>query len=229
MDQEIVMARFFPIKLGNTSVSRVNGTNRETDLLKFRHHIFRERLHWVAPSADGLDRDEYDDFSDNLAVQDSHGIVGSVRLTHGSHPFMIEREFSRLLASGEKILKGEKAAEITRFAVDKHISPQQMRVVGRLLYLSLLEWSQLRGIERMYFVVEPVFYRHIVRMGFPVVPVGVPMHLDGGVLSMAGYVDWPQAEPEFILGLRKGIEAPKERVGAWREFEAQYTSMPHLI
>ncbi|UJB32295.1 acyl-homoserine-lactone synthase [Chromobacterium sp. Beijing] len=223
------MARFFPIKLGNTLISRVNGMDRETDLLKFRHHVFREQLHWVAPSADGLDRDEYDDFSDNLAVQDMHGVLGSVRLTHGTHPFMIEREFSRLLASGEKILKGARTAEITRFAVDKRISPQQMKEVGRLLYLSLLEWSLPRGIERMYFVVEPVFYRHIVRMGFPVVPVGVPMHLDGGVLSMAGYVDWSQAEPEFILGLRKGIEAPRELARAWREFEAQHASMPHLI
>ena len=216
------MAHFFPIALGDMQIDRVNGTEWEIDLLKFRHNVFREQLHWVAPSEDGLDRDEYDGFSDNLAVRDSEGVLGSVRLTHGTRPFMIEREFSRLLAPGERISKGEGAAEITRFAVDKRASPQRMRAAGRLLYLSLLEWSLQREVKRMYFVVEPVFYRHIVRMGFPVVPVGVPMHLDGGVLSMAGYVDWPQAEAEFVLGLRKGIAAPPESYRAWREFEAQH-------
>ncbi|RBH36183.1 hypothetical protein C3F00_044965, partial [Pseudomonas sp. MWU13-2860] len=138
------MAHFFPIGLGDMLVDRVNGTNWEIDLLKFRHLVFREQLNWVAPSVDGLDRDEYDGFSDNLAVRDTQGVLGSVRLTHGTRPFMIEREFSRLLAPGESISKGESAAEITRFAVDKRASPQRMREAGRLLYLSLLEWSLLR-------------------------------------------------------------------------------------
>lgn len=80
---------------------RVQKITRESDkikLLKFRHKIFREQLGWLVESEDGLDTDEYDAFSDSYGVLNRKGeVVGSIRLTPGDFPFMVEREFCAAL------------------------------------------------------------------------------------------------------------------------------------
>lgn len=213
------MAHFFPLELDGLLMEKVNATSYEIDLLKFRHQVFRVQLGWVPPRPDGLDLDDYDAFSDNLAVIAQQQVVGSARFTPGDQPFMIEREFARLLAPGERIRKGAGCGEITRFAVGKTISSRETRAIARLLYLSLWEWSRANEVRWLYFVVEPSFYRHLSRMGFPIQPVGVPRPLDGGVMSVAGCFDWEQADPEFIKSLRREVAAPRECVRSWLEYD----------
>ncbi|GGY27716.1 acyl-homoserine-lactone synthase [Paludibacterium paludis] len=186
----------------------IRGGRRQTELLRFRHEIFREKLKWVELSADGLDKDEYDAFSHNLAVIDGNEVVGSVRYTEGHYPFMIEKEFARLLPGGFALRKGRHAGEVTRFAVASRCLNGGMGSASRLLYLSLYEWSRLHDVKWLYFVVEPPFFRHLTRLGFPTVAIGEAKKLDGGVLSQAGYMDWPSASPDFIHWLREAAVFP---------------------
>ncbi len=185
----------------------IQGGRRQTELFRFRHRIFRDELKWVDISPDGLDNDAYDEFSHNVAVMAGNEVVGSVRFTEGCYPFMIEKEFSRLLPSGHCLQKGRHAAEVTRFAVASG-RESAGGPASRLLYWSLYEWSRLHEVRQLYFVVEPPFFRHLRRLGFPAVAIGEPRELEGNVLSMAGYMDWPAASPEFIRSLQEGVESP---------------------
>lgn len=189
-------------------LERILGGRKETELMRFRHRIFREQLHWVAESSDGLDRDEYDTFSDNFAVLNRNHVVGSVRMTPGNCPFMIEREFLPLLPSGVRLQKGDGSAEITRFAVGVDERGRRIETATRLLYLSLYQWAQSNRVRWMYFVVEPAFFRRIVRLGFPASAIGDARPLDGGVMSQAGCLDWDQADGDFIRWLRSVLSVP---------------------
>ena len=197
-------------------LERVVGGRRETELMRFRHQIFREALRWVPESVDGLDRDEYDRYSHNYAVTRQGRVVGSVRLTPGGSPFMIEREFKRLLPEGVLIENGVGSAEITRFAVETDKRGRRLEAATRLLYFCLYQWSRLNDVHRMYFVVEPRFFSHIRQLGFPAFPIGKARPLDGGVMSQAAFLDWHQAGGVFIRWLRSVPEDPVASPEQWR-------------
>ncbi|AXE30398.1 hypothetical protein DK842_11115 [Chromobacterium phragmitis] len=214
------MKVFFPFSQGGLELAWVDDDRMREGLWAFRHKIFREQLCWVPLCEDGFDRDEYDGFSDNLVLLRDGRVVGAIRLTIGEHPFMLESEFARLLASGERICKGKEYSEITRLAVDREVLGARDSIkAARLLYLGAWVWSQMRNVRWMYFVVEPVFYRRLVMMGFPIVPVGVPRPLDGGVMSMTGLLDWQQARMELIRSLAHGVSAPSACQALWHEYD----------
>lgn len=189
-------------------LEKVEGGRKETELMRFRHRIFREQLRWVPESSDGLDRDEYDPFSDNFAVLDKNRVVGSLRLTPGQCRFMIEREFSALLPEGWTLHKGSNSAEITRLAIDVRRQRDRADSASHLLYFTLYQWAQLQRVRWMYFVVEPPFFRHIQRLGFPAFAIGPARPLDGGVMSQAAYLDWDLVQPAFIRWLLAGVSGP---------------------
>lgn len=200
-------------------LEKVSGGRNETALMRFRHQVFREQLRWLPESIDGLDRDEYDAFSDNYAVLCHQQVIGSVRLTPGHCPFMIEREFKRLLPEGGVLEKDARTAEITRFAVGVDASGRRPEMAARLLYCSLYLWARAHRVDRMYFVVEPAFFRHIMRLGFPAHAIGSARPLDGGVVSQAGYLDWRQATAPFIHWLRSVIASPAANPAQSRAFD----------
>ena len=189
-------------------LQKIIGGRQETELLRFRHQIFREQLGWVPVSVDGLDRDDYDVFSENFAVLQQHKVVGSLRLTAGEYPFMLEKEFSALLPKDYVLQKGVQGAEITRFAAGVDAAGRRIESASRLLWFGLYQWAMHKNVRWMYFVVEPPFFRHIVRLGFPVFSLGKARPLDGGVLSQAGYFDWQQRSPQLIRWLHSGLSAP---------------------
>lgn len=177
-------------------------------LLMFRHKIFREQLRWVATSEDGLDLDEYDAFSDNYAVLMGEEVVGSVRITPGDRPFMIEHEFAHLLPQNSVIHKGQQAAEVTRFAVGVGEDGVRPEPVSRLLYLTLYVWATLHQVRWMYFVVESPFFYHIRQLGFPVFPVSQLLPQENEVSSVAAFLDWEVATSSFIRWLQSAAESP---------------------
>ncbi|WP_434630512.1 acyl-homoserine-lactone synthase [Chromobacterium sp. CV08] len=214
------MKKFYPLSLDGMVLERIGSGDDPTDLLAFRHRIFRENLGWLPTCPSGLDCDEYDGISDNLAMCRDGRVVGSVRFTPGTERFMLEKDFSRLLIPDEVLRKGESSAEVSRFAVDvAGLGGRLTASASRLLYCSLWQWAEWNGIRWMYFVVEPCMYRRLASMGLPVRPVGVPRALEGGVLSMAGYFDWSEMKPEVIRSLRSRVALPDACPEQWREYD----------
>ncbi|MEO2216655.1 acyl-homoserine-lactone synthase [Chromobacterium vaccinii] len=200
------MEKFFALESEGMILDRVHARDVMNELMSFRHRVFRDRLKWLPASPDGLDWDEYDAFSANLAITRAGDVVGSVRFTPGSERYMLERDFSTLLVAGEKLRKGGDSAEISRFAMDTgKLSGVERSAASRLLYFALWQWASWNDIRWMYFVVEPCMYRRLVSLGLPVRPLGIPRPLGGGVLSMAGCFDWSEMNPEVIRSLRLRI------------------------
>ncbi|KZE84794.1 hypothetical protein AWB61_21510 [Chromobacterium sp. F49] len=73
------MKKFYSLQLDGLVLDRVEDESTMLDLLAFRHKIFRENLRWLPVCGNGLDRDEYDAISDNLAICLDGQVVGSVR------------------------------------------------------------------------------------------------------------------------------------------------------
>ena len=214
------MKNFFPVRHKGLVLDKVRDEAMLKALQAFRHRVFREQLGWVPVCEDGLDKDGYDGFSDNLVLLQDNEVVGAIRLTPGEYRFMLEAEFSRLLVPGEEIGKGPEYAEITRLAIDRNkLTGRQSVSATYLLYLGIWLWSRMHQVDWLYFVVEPVLYRRLVMMGFPLRPVGIPMALEGGVLSMAGMLDWQQARPEFIQSLLNGVSVPNASQELWHEYD----------
>lgn len=190
------------------SLEKIVGGHWQTELLRFRHKIFREQLRWLPESINGLDADEYDAFSEHFAVFRHRQIIGSIRFTPGHCPFMIEREFAALLPAHSVIHKGQDSAEITRFAVGQDEHGRSWESAVHLLYYCIYHWAQIHQIRWMYFVVEPLFFRRLLHLGGPVFRLGKALPLEGGVISQAGVVDLQAIKPSFIKKLYASL-APK--------------------
>jgi N-acyl-L-homoserine lactone synthetase len=187
-------------------LERVRGGWKETALLRFRHRIFREELRWLPVTSNGLDRDEYDAFSENFGVFVNQCVVGSVRITPGHQRFMLEKEFAALLPMGWALHKGAHSAEVTRLAVETNQHGRRHKQAVMLLYHCLYRWAEQNGVRWMYGVVELPLFRLYARLGFPIFAIGEAKLLDGGVVSQAGYFDWHQASPDFIRWVRQVVE-----------------------
>lgn len=178
------------------------------EALRLRHEVFREELKWVPPSSDGLDLDEYDPYSHSIGIyEEKQGMLGHVRLIHAPDPFMIEKDFSKLLPKDNSFRKTDGMAESTRICVrkdartDTHLS----MTLAHLLYKAMYHWSLKNGIKKLITIVEKRYYVLLKRSKFPFVPVGEFDLMGEGVLSGIISLDWREFEevisarrPEFF-------------------------------
>ncbi|POZ61065.1 acyl-homoserine-lactone synthase [Chromobacterium alticapitis] len=213
------MGNFYSLTLDGLSLDLVSDAQMEAYLMRFRHRIFREALGWVPVSPSGMDRDEYDALSHNLAVSWRGSVVGSMRFTPGERPYMLESDFAQLLCDGDFIRKGRGSAEVSRFAVDASLPADLRAAASRLLYLGLWQWAEWNDVRWMYFVVVPGMYRRLQSLGLPVHPMGGLRPLDGGVMSMAGYFDWHAVDMDAIHSLRESVALSDACPERWREYD----------
>lgn len=161
--------------------------------LRLRHDVFREELKWVEPAQDGLDRDEYDPYAQSIGIFDDKDVlIGHVRLIIAPDPFMIEKDFARLLPEDGTFKKLDGMAESTRICVrketrtDRHLS----MTLAHLLYKAMYHWSRHNGIKQLITIVEKRYYVLLKRSGYPFVPIGDFKLMGEGVLSGIISLDW---------------------------------------
>lgn len=168
--------------------------------LRLRHDVFVDELRWVPPSPDGLEKDRYDAFAYPIGIfDDMNRLLGHVRLICSPDPFMIEKEFSRLLPKDGVFLKTPSLAESTRICVSRDVrnSHVMSMTLGHLLYKAIYHWCRLNGIARLVTIVEKRYYVLLKRSKFPFEAVG-DFHLLGeGVLSGIIVLDWGRVENEL--------------------------------
>lgn len=178
------------------------------EALRLRHDVFREELKWVPPSPDGLDLDEYDPYSRSIGIFDERqGLVGHVRLIHAPDPFMIEKDFSKLLPADGAFRKRHGMAESTRICIrkDARAEAHMSMTLAHLLYKAMYHWSRRNGITKLITIVEKRYYLLLKRSRFPFRPVGEFAMMGEGVLSGIIELDWSEFDsvisslrPEFF-------------------------------
>jgi acyl homoserine lactone synthase len=159
---------------------------------ELRHRIFAERLRWVPESEERLESDVYDTWSRSLGVFSEQGrLLGIVRLTHAPLPFMLESEFSACLVGVHRVRKQLDTAEITRLAVDPHITDRNVSaMLLRTLFKGMYWWCRLHDVRYTYMVVEHRLLKVVQRMGWPCRPISDPVALPpADVLSIAALLD----------------------------------------
>lgn len=178
------------------------------EALRLRHEVFREELKWVPPSPDGLDLDEYDPYAKSIGIFNyRRELLGHVRLIHAPSPFMIEKDFSRLLPKDHSFSKKIGMAESTRICIrkDARTDMHMSMTLAHLLYKAMYHWSLKNDIKHLITIVEKRYYVLLKRSKFPFVPVGEFGLMGEGVLSGIIALDWREFEdvlsekrPEFF-------------------------------
>lgn len=174
--------------------------------LRLRHEVFRDELRWVPPTADGLDRDEYDGFAESIGIFENSGeLVGAVRLIPAPLPYMIEKEFATLLPK-EGFIKVPGMTESTRICVkkDRRKDTVASLSLAHLLYKAIYHWSLKNDSRYLITIIEQRYFFYLKRF-FPFVPVADFKPLGEGVMSGITVLDWRAFEesaaakrPEFF-------------------------------
>lgn len=162
---------------------------------RLRHHVFCETLGWVPSNPTGLEIDRYDSFATSLGLfSEENVLLGLIRLLPPNRPFMLESEFSDLVAPGYQIRKEADTIELSRLA----ISPFVKREGAASRYLNLLlkglyHWSIANEIRFVYVEVEMRFQKVLHRLGFPSTRIGPVKSLPPAeAVSVAIFFDWEE-------------------------------------
>jgi N-acyl-L-homoserine lactone synthetase len=176
---------------------------------QLRHRVFVEQRGWVPddPERPGLEVDAYDAHARHLAVFDGECLTAYLRALPWvpGVGFMLEREFSCLLASSARAgLPRTSAVELSRLACRvarppatfiRSGEPHPLEVLLKLLYrLALAE-----GIEHFHIVVEAAWLRPFARrFGLPFSPLGETQVLGGGTRTVAATATLPDLESAVL-------------------------------
>lgn len=187
-------------------VKTISAPEEVNSALRLRHDVFRDELRWVPPTADGLDRDQYDDFAESIGIFENSGeLVGHVRLIPAPLPYMIEKEFASLLPK-DGFSKVPGMSESTRICVrkDKRKDTVASLSLAHLLYKAIYHWSLKSDSRYLITIIEQRYFLYLKRF-FPFVPVADFKPLGEGVMSGIAVLDWRAFEesaaakrPEFF-------------------------------
>lgn len=208
---------------------QVRSIESEEELLlayRLRHQVYCDILGWVPPNPTGLEIDRYDSFATSVGLfSEENALLGLIRLLPSSQPFMLESEFSDLVAPGYRIRKEADTVEITRltitpFSKGKGLSSRYLSILLKGLY----QWSVVNEIRYAYLEVEKRFWRVLQFMGFLSTPIGQGKCLPpAGANSVAAILDWEEFrnhnrihQPEFLTWMATIQSDPVASPGQWR-------------
>lgn len=158
---------------------------------RLRHEVFAEELKWVRAAPEGMEKDAYDPISEFVGVFDMDmRITGHARLITSPDPFMVEKEFLRMMPRDGGFFKRPDMAEITRLCVRKEARADHASTVSRLIYKGIYQWSLAKGIRHMIMVVDRRYYRLLRLCGFPVRQLAGFVAMPDRVVAGAVGLDW---------------------------------------
>ncbi|MBE0479832.1 MAG: GNAT family N-acetyltransferase [Dehalococcoidia bacterium] len=118
----------------------------------FRHEVFLEELGWSLPDGPQQEVDEYDQHSVHFgAFAESPQMAGYCRLILPVGNFMIEKDFSDLVAPDYSIRKQSDTVEISRFAIHRRLRGKQegFRLIAVLLRC-VYSWAKANQVRYIY-------------------------------------------------------------------------------
>lgn len=175
--------------------------DEKTQAYHLRYRIFCEELKWVPPTADLMEKDDYDDHAIFLGLLDRQNrLVAFIRIILPDIPFMLEKEFLSLVNPIYRLRKEDDTAEISRLCIAPEVRKEVISgffgryTLSMLLYKSVYHWSIRNQIRYLYMVVEDRIYRLLHARGFPCRLIGDPKMMPDGVIAVAAILDWEEFE-----------------------------------
>lgn len=164
-----------------------------TDLARYRHKVFVEKLGWQLKCEYGLEYDQFDrdDTIYVVAKNDDDQIVGTARLLPTSRPYLLGEVFPQLL-NGQLPPCSDDIWELSRFAAVDFDS-KATSALGQFssetaidLLKQSMETASRVGARRVITVSPLGIERLLRRAGFEAARAGPPMKVDG----MGIFANW---------------------------------------
>jgi acyl homoserine lactone synthase len=131
--------------------------------LKLRKEVFCDRLRWVAPGTDGMERDALDE-EYNLYVlhldDESGRVSGGVRLMPTTGRTLLHTVWADMLPQPE-LYRSPQIWEATRFCVDSRASSRRANLANRAtlaLTLAVIDFAQANAVSQIIAVCESKFF-----------------------------------------------------------------------
>jgi acyl homoserine lactone synthase len=144
-------------------------------MFALRAKIFAEKLGWEVKTADGRERDRYDDFNPLYLLYTDpcrEEVIGSLRLMPTTGPTLLHDVFGETIPAGA-YFASPNIWECTRFCVDEdRVSSEEATRISGLLMLAICELGLKSGIEMVVANFDPVMIRMYRRIGCEVDVLG---------------------------------------------------------
>ncbi|HEY8324799.1 MAG: acyl-homoserine-lactone synthase [Ktedonobacterales bacterium] len=182
---------------------------------RLRARVFMGELGWLAPSADGRERDRCDSLARHFVVyagsaETSDGgepapdaLVGYARVLLPRHGFMLQREFAELTPAqpGERFMPdARRAFEVSRFVVRPAHRGRRCvegRTVVEHLARAIASWALEHGRTDWYTVCEARYLRALRLRGLRFTQLGRAVEYQPGVEACAALLRLPVASAEL--------------------------------
>ncbi|MGH2503117.1 MAG: acyl-homoserine-lactone synthase [Ktedonobacterales bacterium] len=182
---------------------------------RLRARVFMGELGWLAPSADGRERDRCDPLARHFVVyvgspETSDGsepaagaLVGYARVLLPRHGFMLQREFAELTPEqpGERFMPdARRAFEVSRFVVRPAHRGRRCvegRTVVEHLARAIATWALEHGRTDWYTVCEERYLRALRLRGLRFTQLGRAVEYQPGVEACAALLRLPVASAEL--------------------------------
>jgi acyl homoserine lactone synthase len=173
-------------------------------MLRFRHRVFVERLHWEAPTEwDGMEFDRYDTPAATYCVcrDDGGEVIGSIRLKPTTLPYMIGDVWPHLVNRMD-VPKSPHVWEASRLGVDRRLSPAQRSKVLDQLILAYMEAGLMVGAKQLIAIMPVKFWSKVFhKRGWPTTPVGPEEIIDGKPCVVATF----DVSYELLASIRRTV------------------------
>lgn len=159
---------------------------------ELRERVFAHELQWVKCSADGQERDGFDEGSVHVAVIHQWQVAGYLRITPYGQPWMLSECFSFLLESGAEADIPQDSLEVSRLAVERRHRGRTIH--GRYgvfdqLIKGIIEQSMRTHCRYWFVVVAEPIYRLLQKKGLPCERLGPIVQMPDGVQTLAVRID----------------------------------------
>lgn len=157
-----------------------------SDLARYRHRVFVEKLGWNLACQEGQELDQFDrPDTVYLAAHDDKGrIVGTARLLPTDRPYLLAEVFPELMGDARppasaRIWELSRFAAVDFQAVGSGPMQQFSSPVAIGLLRGVLEWAAAENIERLVSVSPLGVERLLRRAGFQAHRAAPPKVIDG--------------------------------------------------
>jgi len=171
-------------------------------MFRLRASVFKDRLGWDVPVADGRDIDAFDRLGPTyiLAVACDGCVFGCVRLLPSTGDTMVAAMFPDLLADGT-YSPHPTMVESSRFCVDTSFCEGRgagsLHDVTLTMFAAIIEWSMANGYTELVTGTDLRIERILKRAGWPMTRVGEPRPI-GNTMSVVGKLPTDQTSLENV-------------------------------
>lgn len=141
------------------------------EIFRLRYKVYCEEYAYIDKSKhpDGLEKDEYDDYSEHLIIRDKeHQVAATVRIIMGSPiGFPIEKNFT--ISLDTKKINRDRMVEISRLIVAKKYRKKHL-LIFVLKGLSVLAIN--KNVSHAYCVIDEYLYPLLLKLHVPVRIIG---------------------------------------------------------